>query len=160
MSRSNGPAASTTIRLFSRVVSAQKLGRQREKFIGCLEICQVPGADLPARRTGNARGQFGCRCDDPIVSAVDDKRGACNAPGLSADIDSQIQLDLTCDPLRIGERPESRSTFRNASRLVRSRSSQSSNEAWLQCRLQPACRPPPGIIHVETVCQRPSPNFR
>jgi len=31
------------------VVSAQKLGGQREKFIGSLEVCQMPGTDLLAR---------------------------------------------------------------------------------------------------------------
>src|SRR4051812_29272033 len=41
--------------------------------------------------------------DDLIVSTVDYKRGACNSLGLSAYINSQIQLDLTCNPLPIGE---------------------------------------------------------
>jgi Cytochrome P460 len=93
-----------SITILLRVVPAQKLGGQAKKFIGCLEICQVPGADLPARCAGNSRGQFGCLRDDLIVGTVDDERGAGNAAGLSAYIDRQIELDLTCNPLPIGER--------------------------------------------------------
>jgi hypothetical protein len=64
----------------------------------------VPGTDLLAHRAGNARGQLGCLRDGLIVSTVDNKRGACNASGLLAYIDSQIQFDLTSNPLPIGER--------------------------------------------------------
>src|SRR5258708_340 len=88
----------------SRVVTAQKLGSQGEKFIGSLEVGQVPGTDLSAHRAGNARGQLGCLRNDLIVSTFDNKRGTCNASGLFAYIDSQIQFDLTCNPLPIGER--------------------------------------------------------
>ena len=42
--------------------------------------------------------------DDLIMSTVDYERGACNASGLFAYINSQIQFDLTCNPLPIGER--------------------------------------------------------
>jgi hypothetical protein len=33
---------------YLRVVSAQKLGSQREEFLGSLEVCEVPGTDLSA----------------------------------------------------------------------------------------------------------------
>jgi hypothetical protein len=57
-------------RLHLRVVSVQKLGSQSEKLIGSLEVCQMPGTDLSAHCTGNARGQLGCPCDDLIVGTV------------------------------------------------------------------------------------------
>ena len=84
--------------------AAQKFGDQRKKFLCSLEVCQVPGTDLSVCRTGDFCCQFGGLRDDLIVSTVDYKRGARNAAGLSTYIDSQIEFDLACNPLPIGNR--------------------------------------------------------